>query len=189
MEYELEEYINKIRHKFKENPEEVNNELKKVINNLEHEKKDNTLTKIAREVNWDILLVCVLGIMIASLGLFSGGILLYLFGLVFFFAGVYMGLFVKGFGVLFLFSHGMTGLCFMEGSIIAKVIENPRFTDGYNMLYIYAGIVILIFAVATVITMIHNFSDTARKIKWFKVVPVALYFLGFLLSIIFVHSI
>lgn len=189
MEYEFEENINKLRHQFQEKPKEVNQELKKVIHNLEKTKEDSDFNNIFKDIAWDILIICVLAIMIAAMGLFSKNIGLYLFGLAFFLAGLGIGMFAKVFGIIFLFSHGITGLCIMEGSMIGDLLSNPKFTDGTSMFYFYAGIVILIFAIATMITIIHNLSDTAKKIKWFKIIPMVLYFLGFLLTIVFVNII
>lgn len=189
MEYEFEENINKLRHQFQEKPKEVNRELKKLIHNLEKTKEDSVFGNIFKDIAWDILLICVLAIMIAAMGLFSKNIGLYIFGLAFFLAGLGTGLFAKTFGIIFLFSHGVTGLCIMEGTMIGDLFSNPKFTDGTSMLYFYCGIVILIFAIATIITIIHNLSDTAKKIKWFKIIPMVLYFLGFLLTIVFINII
>ena len=45
---------------------------------------------------------------------------MYVFGFIFFVAGMLVGTFVPGFGVIFLFSHGLTGLSLMIESLDIK---------------------------------------------------------------------
>ena len=189
MDYEFEKNINKIRNSYKKNPIKTNRELKKAISNLENKKMPVVMKEALKEINLDIFIFCIFSIMIALLGISSHNLSIYFLSLLSFLFGLFIGMFIKGFGLIFLFSHGIGGLYFMELAMIDDVLKNPRFTDGPTLLYVFLGIVVLLFVVATIITFIYNLSDTVKKIRWFKFIPIAIYFLGLLLTRIFVYVI
>ena len=107
-----------------------------------------------------------------------------LFGFVFFAAGVSIGCFLKGFGIIFLFSHGVTGMCIMEASLLGDLLNSPILTDAPKWFPVSAGIVIFMFIVAILSLIVHNLSDTVKKMKYFKLIPLVCFFIAFLLTII-----
>ena len=64
---------------------------------------------------------------------------IYYFGFIFFIAGCYVGT-TSPFGIIFLFSHGGTGLGLMTVPVIASVLKNPIITENPNRVYMYLGI-------------------------------------------------
>jgi len=163
----------------------------------DNQKTDNRLedyesskfSRIIKKIPLDMVLFIVVFMAIGILGFFSFPILdgfpSYLFGFVFFVSGVCVGTFEKGFGILFLFSHGVTGLVFMESSLLGNLLNSPILTDAPKWFPLSAGIVIFLFIVAILSIVIHNFSDTVREIKYFKIVPLICIFLALLLTIVF----
>jgi hypothetical protein len=85
----------------------------------------------------------------------------YYFGFIFFIAGFFIGTSIPGFGIIFLFSHGMTGLGLMTVPTLLNIINNPYMTDNPKNIYIYLGVICVLFAVAVIKTII----DSLNKLK------------------------
>ena len=118
---------------------------------------------------------------------------MYLFGCLFFFAGLAVGFSVPGFGLIFLFTHGGTGLAVMicsllgsfdsNDSIIEKIFNNPALTDGgmQNNMYMYLYLIGALFVTALVYTILYNLSPKLKENKIHIVVILAIFFVGILL--------
>ena len=154
--------------------------------NYNFEQRRVTLSELFRGIAWDYLIICFLGLIIAGVGFLSNDIALYFFGFIFFLAGFFIGINEKALGLIFLFSHGIVGLTIIEASILKTAWGNPVLTDGGELFFLSLGFILLLFLIATVITIIHNISDAAKEIKWFKIIPFALYMMGIISSIILV---
>ena len=187
MDYEFEESLNKLRELYA-----TDKSILEKINLIIDEKNDNrsTMSKIISEIKFDLLLLFLIVIGIILIGFFNiGEIALYFGGVAFFLAGIGIGMFVDAFGLIFLFSHGMTGLCLMMGVLLSKILENPVLSDGplHSSIIICGVIVIALFVIATILVIMHNLSITMKKKKYFKVLILFLYFLGFLITALYVH--
>ena len=153
--------------------------------------------KILPNLNKVVIGLLVVGFLL--LGLFSAQPGLYYFGFVFFLAGFYAGAYgPKVFGLIFVFSHGGTGLSLMIYYLCSKYFDNPRFTDGPYLIR-YAGIVVFLIIAATVCVFVCNLTNPfldvnaekkiAHKNKWYVVLPLGLYFLAVLLTVVFLRII
>ena len=85
----------------------------------------------------------------------------YYFGFIFFIAGFFIGTSIPGFGIIFLFSHGLTGLGLMTVPLLLNITNNPYMTDNPKNIYIYLGVICALFAVAVIKTII----DSLNKLK------------------------
>lgn len=123
---------------------------------------------------------------LTSVWMFMGGI-------VFFLAGLLVGLNEQGFGLIFLFSHGMTGLFAIILSFFSNlenadkpfsIFNNAIFSDGGvpNELKIYLGSIIIIFIVALIYSILHNLSPVLKKNKKHMIIILLLYFVAILLT-------
>lgn len=121
---------------------------------------------------------------------------IYLFGMIFFFAGLFVGLYIPVFGLIFLFSHGGTGLFVMIMSLfgfpidspeIEKIFNNPIFTDGAvpKNIILFLCVVGIVFVSAFIYTIIHNLSPTLKKDKKNIIRILILFFIGIVLVILF----
>lgn len=187
MDYEFEESINKLRKLYT-----TDKSILKKINLIIDEKNDDrsTMSKIISEIKFDLLLLFLIVIGIILIGFFNiGEIALYFGGVAFFLAGIGIGMFIDVFGLIFLFSHGMTGLCLMMGALLSKILENPVLSDGplHSSIIICGVIVIALFVIATILVIMHNLSITMKKKKYFKDLILFLYFLGFLITALYVN--
>ena len=185
MDFEFEKSLNKLRELY-----ETDKSVLKKINKIIYDTGDDNVKNIAKEVQCDIFLLIVVAILIVLVGFLNiSSFGLYLAGVVFFFAGMTIGLFVDVFGLIFMFSHGICGLCLMTGSLIYGILENPILTDGplHPSIIICGVIVIGLFIAATLLGIIHNLSSTAKNNKYLKVIILFLYFLGFLITGLYVH--
>ena len=115
---------------------------------------------------------------------------MYIFGLVFFFAGLFVGSYVIGFGLIFLFSHGGSGLFIMISSLLSNeffdfedISNNPVFTDGGipNDLKQYLIGIIAVFAIAIIYTIAHNLSSKLKEDNKHIIIILSLYLIGILL--------
>lgn len=180
----FDEKLSEIRKYYVENPQQVDHEVSIClynIKNLNIEKKG-----FLSDVSYDILLFCILSIIIACIGFFHlSNIGLYIFGLVFFIVGLLIGLNTKIFGIIFLFSHGVTGLFIMEGALLGDIVNSPIFSDSPTNIYFYFGVNIIIFFISLICSILYNLSDNLKKYKYLKCIILLFYLLGFLMTGLF----
>ncbi len=102
-------------------------------------------------------------------------------GIVFYIAGLMIGIFVPFFGLIFLCSHGGTGLYFMCQDVFEIIKSNPIMEDlSFSMRnYLYG--VIFVYAIAIVLTLLHSVVPKMREVKYIKGIISFLYLLGLIL--------
>lgn len=186
---EFNKNIEEIKSMYEENPQMVNKEVRTLKQNLRFKTKFSKYP-ILKDIDIDKLLTITFTILIALCGLINinlESIGLYYFGIIFFLVGYFIGLNIKGFGLIFLASHGLTGIGFMFYSVLNNVITSPIMTDNSTNLYIYLSIAIILLIVATLLTIVHNLSDYYKKINHSSVYPIAIYFIAFLMIQLFPH--
>lgn len=186
---DFENYNNKLQELYNNDPARTTKELRKLVNKLTYPGEEPNEKLFNNSIDKEKFIICIICILIALLGLLNWGnadtIGLYYFGLVFFLAGYFVSTTAKGIGIVFLFSHGMTGLGLMLGSILYNVMKNPLMTDGSKNLLIYLVISLALIIAATIITILRNLSDTYRLKKYTSLIPITLYFIAILMIVIF----
>ncbi len=91
----------------------------------------------------------------------------YYFGLVFFIAGLCIGLFVRGMGIPFLFTHGAAGLSFMLVGQINYILNNPIVSDlGFNV-YVLIGIAVILAVIGFILTIIYNICSHLKDNRYY----------------------
>jgi hypothetical protein len=126
----------------------------------------------------------------------GGGIVFYIFGFLFFICGLSAALNAKGFGLIFLVSHGGIGYSFMLSSFISntnspfsftKLINHPSFTDGGvpTNVMIYFIVFAIILLLAIVLTVLHNLFDKMKKDKIYLRIVLSLYLISIVLAGLF----
>jgi len=123
------------------------------------------------------LIILLEGLLILTI---DGNIYMYYFGFVFFMAGYFIGISEKGFGLIFLFSHSVTGMGLMIASML-NVFNNPLLTDLSTIEYCYLIIALSLFIIATTYVIIYNLSWKIKEIKYSKYIPLVIYIIGFLM--------
>lgn len=131
-----------------------------------------------------IVIIALLGI-VAILKNDGEGVMYY-FGMIFFIAGYFVGIKVPAFGIIFLFSHGMTGLGIMLAAlsdtqmndfpIDLKVFDDISIT---NISYTAIGYIFLVLGFITAI--IYNLSIISGKVRekdYLKLVPIGIFTVG-----------
>ncbi len=108
--------------------------------------------------------------------------LLFYFGLFFFLCGFFAG---NDGETFILFSHGMTGWIIMIVSSLSKVFKSPLMYDNAINLYIYLGVALIFFVVATALSVIRNKNNNFRNKSYSLLIPFVLYFIGLLMITIF----
>ena len=119
---------------------------------------------------------------------------LYMFGLVFFLAGLFIGLNVPVFGLIFLCSHGGTGIIIMLSSLlgsdenslfynIGRIFKNPMFSDGGmpSNLRLHLCAIVAVLVTALVYTVLHNLSPRLKENKIHMIIILALFLIGIVL--------
>ena len=177
----FDKYINELDNLFEENPKIAIKEAKMSLDRIKRE-ANNEKRHLLKEGDLDTFFLCILILLIILIGLFNiKEIGLYLFGVAFFVAGYFAGTKLKKFGLIFLFSHGVTGMCLMIGVLIKDVYNNPAFFDNAQNIYVYMGIGIILLLVALIMTILYNLSDVIQKERLSVVKPLALFFIVFLM--------
>ena len=177
----LSKYIEALNKKYEKDPVTAVNYLSSSINRLKH--KTNLMEKLGLDYEkLDIILTIILAIMILPVGLICCDNLgMYLGGMIFFMAGLMVGVFVPGFGVIFLFSHGGTGFGLLNSNVIKAIMSSPILSEPNSMMSPYFSIMILTLGSAVLLTLVHAFVKRVRKVKFIKTTIMLLYLLGMLL--------
>lgn len=183
------ESLNKINEYYKENPDITTNELEKAVYNIEYNilMKNNDVKNskgIDIEPVWlyrigFVILILLIGLIDIAYGNFDGN---YYFACIFFLAGLFVGLYVRGFGLIFLLSHGLSGLALMIGPTIKSILSSPIITDLANksiLFFIVIGIIALI--TAFLMTALYNLSNKIQGNKYSLLIIFILYIFGILM--------
>lgn len=185
---DFENYNNKLKELYKNDPATVTKELRKLVNKLTYPGEEPNEKLFNNSIDKEKFIICMMCILMALLGLLNWGngeaLGLYYFGLIFFLAGYFVSTQAKGAGIIFLFSHGMTGLGLMIYFTLHDILESPLMKDSPKNLLMYLGVVICIIVVATIITILRNLSETFKLKKYTSIIPLALYFIAILMAVL-----
>ncbi len=194
---EYQTLVDKIEDRYAKNPILVKDSMKEMIHSIDRElkfgKKEEEPEYIQTDSGVQLPLTkeqlykyITMLFFIAAIGLFNiKSIGMYIFGLIFFLAGFNIGLFVPGAGIIFLFSHGMTGLGMMCAGLVGDAINSPLMQDNPQNLYIYLGVCILIGLFATLSTIKYNLGIITNGKKPSLFMIVWAYIIMFLLVALF----
>lgn len=158
----FDEKLNKLRELHDKNSMIIDHEVDYIISKYGTERKiDPKKLKTYMSVTFFIL-CALLGLVNVFNSNIDIDISLYYFGILFFLAGLFIGLNVKSFGLIFLFSHGMTGLGLMLIPIIKNLELKVYLTDSPTFLLIYLGIIIIAVILAIILTVLYNLNDRLK---------------------------
>ena len=151
-------------------------------------KNKNKRININLGKNVELLALICSCFMILLLGLFRINTFpMYFFGWIFFVAGMLVGMYVPVFGIIFLFSHGMTGFFLMLNFLDIKdylvyVSDSPT-----AVIYLLIAVLIFLFVAGIIFAILHSFKKNREK-KFFSCYPFVCFFL-LILILIFVPNI
>ena len=177
---EFDSQIEKLRVIYNEKPTETINEINKAIINLKNETNEDVPEKkySRRAVISGLFAVCIFLISITNINYGSEQFMMYFFGTVFFLAGLFVGLNVPVFGIIFLFSHGGTGLGIMCFTKINKILQSPIMTDNptnlQNLLVLGVGLIVI----GIISTIFYNVSKKIRDKKYSLIIILAMFAIG-----------
>ena len=177
---EFDSEIEKLRVIYNEKPTETINEINKAIINLKNETNEDIPEKkySRRAVISGLFAVCIFLISITNINYGSEQFMMYFFGTVFFLAGLFVGLNVPVFGIIFLFSHGGTGLGIMCFTKINKILQSPIMTDNptnlQNLLVLGVGLIVI----GIISTIFYNVSKKIRDKKYSLIIILAMFAIG-----------
>lgn len=180
------ECLNKIDKYYKSNPDITTNELEKTIYNIEY----NVLTKNSSigpkkildiDIVWIyrvafVIIVLAIGLVDILNNSFDGT---YYFGAAFYLAGLFIGLNIKGVGLIFLLSHGGTGIGIMLVPTIINILKSPLMSDlANNNIMSILVIAFIAIVVAILMTVFYNLSDQFKNKNYSLPVILLLYMIG-----------
>ena len=177
---EFDSQIEKLRVLYNEKPTETINEINKAIINLKNETNEDIPEKkySRRAVISGLFAVCIFLISITNINYGSEQFMMYFFGTVFFLAGLFVGLNVPVFGIIFLFSHGGTGLGIMCFTKINKILQSQIMTDNptnlQNLLVLGVGLIVI----GIISTIFYNVSKKIRDKKYSLLIILAMFAIG-----------
>ena len=180
------ECLNKIDKYYKSNPDITTNELEKTIYNIEY----NVLTKNSSigpkkildiDIVWIyrvafVIIVLAIGLVDILNNSFDGT---YYFGAIFYLAGLFIGLNIKGVGLIFLLSHGGTGIGIMLVPTIINILKSPLMSDlANNNIMSILVIAFIAIVLAILMTVFYNLSDQFKNKNYSLPVILVLYMIG-----------
>ena len=109
---------------------------------------------------------------------------MYFFGSVFFFAGLLIGLFAPFFGLIFLFSHGLTGFSLMINALNEN-LASPVYSDASGYAYVILISLMVSFALlGFIFTIIHNIKINKDN-KYRLLLPFIFFFISLFIAALF----
>lgn len=179
---DFEKKIKELRQLYEENPKEIMDILNKDIDNVSSNHAEcNNFEALKPSVFKEVGGVKLGYIIIITILVFSGFInfgentIMHFFGLIFFLAGFFCSKGVPGFGLVFLFSHGCTGLGLMLGGIFSRDFYQGIITDITKGIQIYFTIGIIAIIAAIFMMLFYNLSSTFRKNEKIPVISLGLF--------------
>lgn len=162
MKNSFEDKLNKLRELHDKNSMIIDHEVDYIISKYGTERKvDPKKLKKFMFVTF-VILCALLGLVNAFNSNIDMDISLYYFGILFFLVGLFVGLSFKSFGLIFLFTHGGTGLGLMLIPIIKNLELKMYLTDNPTFLLIYLRIIIIAIILAIILTVLYNLNDRLK---------------------------
>ena len=175
----FEKCLNELRKSYEKDPINTIKETKYTIRILKI--KGGILANVDLEKIW----LAIIFIMTALVGIFNidtyGA---YLFGFNFYIAGILIAMNVGRTGLIFLMSHGVSGICVMEGALLWNLFTNPIIKDLQFKYAIYLIWVVLLIVVGVMYAVLYNLSDNLKLKRNSTLVPFIVFFIAFYLSAI-----
>ena len=138
---------------------------------------------VFKDIDISLLCLVIIIILIGLVGFFNiENIIMFLFGMIFFLAGLEIGLKQKGIGLIFLVSHGGSGFGVMMAALVGYFISSPLFTDLSLKAYIYLGIMAIVGIVALGIVLLSNLSDSFKKNKYILHIVLLFFLILFIMA-------
>lgn len=158
----FDEKLNKIKELHDKHPMVIDYEIDYIISKYDRKGKiDPKKLKIYLSVAFVILCI-LLGLVNINSNVGELGWITYYAALIFFLVGLGIGFNLKGFGLVFLFSHGGTGLGLMLIPIIKNLELKMYLTDNPTFLLIYLRIIIIAIILAIILTVLYNLNDRLK---------------------------
>ena len=155
----FDEKLNKIKELHDKHPMVIDYEIDYIISKYDRKGEiDPKKLKIYLSVAFVILCI-LLGLVNINSNVGELGWITYYAALIFFLVGLGIGFNLKGFGLVFLFSHGGAGLGLMLIPIIKNLELKMYLTDNPTFLLIYLIIIIIAIILAIILTVLYNLND------------------------------
>lgn len=158
--------------------EDINEE--ELVAIVEKDKMFNAFSK-----NNYMLIYAILIIGFVLLGFTASNLFNYYFGLVFFLAGFFVGSFVPFFGIIFLFSHGGTGLGLMISSILENEVYKSLLQDMSNIHYYYFALIVALVVVSIISIILYSVNKKVHQNKKLPAICLGLFLISVILIRIF----
>lgn len=184
----FEENINKITKEFEKNKRGTNAKLERALLEIKKEKNEMSINEVLN-LHKEKVITGILIVILLLLGLFSistnpESMIMYYFGMVFFLAGFFIGTNQDSkMVIIFLFSHGGTGLALMLGSLLYPIFDSPILSDMPTKLTI---VLIIIFGLALIGFILETIFNVAERFDTHKAyVP---FLLGIFTTAVFIAT-
>lgn len=181
---DFEKNIEELRKCHDKNPTLIEKEFSKFMMDMKF--LSSSHNTVIQEIGIENIILGILLTGILLIGLFQiHNFMLYFFGFIFFVAGFFIGIKIKGGGIIFLFSHGGSGVAIMIGALLGEFFSSPIGTDMPNSIYFYLGVIAFLFITSIIMIIVYNLSDLVKRKKYYVDSILVLIFLGFLLAGLF----
>ena len=180
-------YLSKITDAYEKDKNQSYYIIKKYVDSLSFTPEKNNTIKFSIKDNpkMKIFYVILMCFVIVLLGLSNlENFPMYFFGSIFFFAGLFVGLFVPVFGLIFLFSHGLTGFSLMI-SALNENLSSPIYSDASGYAYVILIVLMVIFALlGFIFTILHN-TKINKDNKYRLLLPFIFFFISLFIGALF----
>ena len=173
-------YVEELNKLYETDPQGAVNYLADSLSRVRYEKSLKVRLGFDDE-KLNIVITIILALLTLPVALIcNGDPSVVVFGIIFYLAGIMIGLFVPYAGIIFLFSHGGTGFFFLIQDVTELLKSNPIMSDLSSSMTNHIYLAILINGLAVVLTILQSFIPSIRKIKYIKSIIMFLFLVGLL---------
>lgn len=105
----------------------------------------------------------------------------YYAGAIFFLSGIFLTLSDDNFNLIFLFSHGLIGICLMLYVTVYMILKSPAMSDLTNDIIMYLIISVAMIMTGFITTALYNLNYRFRNYKYSLPIILLLFLIGILM--------
>ena len=166
---EIDKKLEELKKEYEKKPTETLNAINETILDLKNNNENNDSLFELRDAKRMPFMVCgIYAIIILIIGIVNlmyegGSIFTYYFGAVFLIVGLFIGLFVPGFGLIFLFSHGGSGYGIMNAKAISLMWNSKVTSTNLPDIKIVLSFAFFLLVVGVILTFVYNLSEKFKS--------------------------
>lgn len=175
---EFERKVEELKEVYAIKPDETINGINDLVFNLKFKSDRPFAKEIPKSFITGVYILIVLLLGLANLKDGAENMGAYYGGAAFFLAGLFVELNAGGMGIIFLFSHGCTGLALMTVPKVIGILNSPILTDGANNIKILLILSLALIVVGLTFAMLYGSSGQFKRKKYSLIITLSFFLIA-----------